>query len=88
MGVMCSLYSLWDIVDDTVKRKVNESDATKFAQKTHCSSRCCGALWLLVALISCCEMETGGPLAEQLLDASALEHIHNGDWTSQVNNQL
>ncbi|KAJ2496645.1 hypothetical protein GGH96_005686 [Coemansia sp. RSA 1972] len=51
MGVMCSLYSLWDIVDDTVKRKVNESDATKFAQKTHCSSRCCGALWLLVALV-------------------------------------
>ncbi|KAJ2540526.1 hypothetical protein IWW35_005880 [Coemansia sp. RSA 1878] len=33
-------------------------------------------------------METGGPLAEQLLDASALEHIHNGDWMSQVNNQL
>ncbi|KAJ2662150.1 hypothetical protein IW148_003038 [Coemansia sp. RSA 1199] len=33
-------------------------------------------------------METGGLLTEQLLDASALEHIHNGDWTSQVNNQL
>ncbi|KAJ2120094.1 hypothetical protein IW147_005333 [Coemansia sp. RSA 720] len=43
--------NLWDIVDDTVKRKVNESDATKFAQKTHCSSRFCGALWLLVALV-------------------------------------
>ncbi|KAJ2454397.1 THO2 plays a role in transcriptional elongation [Coemansia sp. RSA 2336] len=43
MGVMSSLYSLWDIVDDTLKRKVNESDATKFAQKTHCSSRFCGA---------------------------------------------
>ncbi|KAJ1750989.1 hypothetical protein LPJ79_002479 [Coemansia sp. RSA 1821] len=51
MGVMSSLYSLWDIVDDTLKRKVNESDATKFAQKTHCSSRCCGFLWLLVSLI-------------------------------------
>ncbi|KAJ2757338.1 THO2 plays a role in transcriptional elongation [Coemansia pectinata] len=39
MGVMSSLYCLWDIVDDTLCRKVNESDATKFAQKTHCSSR-------------------------------------------------
>ncbi|KAJ1861850.1 hypothetical protein LPJ73_000922 [Coemansia sp. RSA 2703] len=51
MGVMSSLYSLWDIVDDTVRRKTNESDATKFAQRTHCSSRCCGLLWLLIALI-------------------------------------
>ncbi|KAJ1897960.1 hypothetical protein LPJ66_003048 [Kickxella alabastrina] len=51
MGVMSSLYSLWDIVDDTVRRKSNESDATKFAQRTHCSSRCCGMLWLLVSLI-------------------------------------
>ncbi|KAJ1833298.1 hypothetical protein LPJ63_002854 [Coemansia sp. RSA 2711] len=50
MGVMSSLYSLWDIVDDTLKRKVNESDATKFAQKTHCSSRCCGFIWLLISL--------------------------------------
>ncbi|KAJ2161924.1 hypothetical protein GGF46_001115 [Coemansia sp. RSA 552] len=51
MGVMSSLYCLWDIVDDTLRRKVNESDATKFAQKTHCSSRCCGFIWLLVSLV-------------------------------------
>ncbi|KAJ1883445.1 hypothetical protein H4R99_000754 [Coemansia sp. RSA 1722] len=51
MGVMSSLYVLWDIVDDTVRRKVNDSDATKFAQRTHTSSRCCGVLWLLIALI-------------------------------------
>ncbi|KAJ2885257.1 hypothetical protein H4R27_001495 [Coemansia aciculifera] len=51
MGVMSSLYCLWDIVDDTLCRKVNESDATKFAQKTHCSSRCCGFIWLLVSLV-------------------------------------
>ncbi|KAJ2002722.1 hypothetical protein GGI04_001331 [Coemansia thaxteri] len=51
MGVMSSLYSLWDIIDDTLCRKVNESDATKFAQKTHCSSRCCGFIWLLVSLV-------------------------------------
>ncbi|KAJ2458298.1 hypothetical protein GGF42_002161 [Coemansia sp. RSA 2424] len=51
MGVMSSLYCLWDIVDDTLCRKVNESDATKFAKKTHCSSRCCGFIWLLVSLM-------------------------------------
>ncbi|KAJ2726704.1 hypothetical protein GGI07_000428 [Coemansia sp. Benny D115] len=51
MGVMSSLYSLWDIVDDTLKRKVNESDATQFARKTHCSSRLCGFTWLLIALV-------------------------------------
>ncbi|KAJ2613376.1 hypothetical protein EV177_002552 [Coemansia sp. RSA 1804] len=51
MGVMSSLYCLWDIVDDTVRRKVNESDATKFAEKTHCSSRLCGLSWLFLSLV-------------------------------------
>ncbi|KAJ2079063.1 hypothetical protein H4R24_004043 [Coemansia sp. RSA 988] len=51
IGTMSSLYCLWDIVDDTLRRKVNDSDATKFAQRTHCSSRCCGLLWLLVSLV-------------------------------------
>ncbi|PIA14277.1 hypothetical protein COEREDRAFT_82802 [Coemansia reversa NRRL 1564] len=51
IGTMSSLYCLWDIVDDTLKRKVNDSDATKFAQRTHCSSRFCGFLWLLVSLV-------------------------------------
>ncbi|KAI8318716.1 hypothetical protein GQ54DRAFT_266554 [Martensiomyces pterosporus] len=51
MGVMSSLYCLWDILDDTVRHKINESDASKFAKETHCSSRCCGLIWLLVALL-------------------------------------
>ncbi|KAJ2557358.1 hypothetical protein EV175_001390, partial [Coemansia sp. RSA 1933] len=51
MGVMSSLYCLWDIVDDTIRRKVNESDATKFAKKTHCSSRLCGISWLFLSLV-------------------------------------
>ncbi|KAJ1799288.1 hypothetical protein LPJ59_001935 [Coemansia sp. RSA 2399] len=51
MGVMSSLYCLWDIVDDTIRRKVNESDATKFARKTHCSSRLCGVSWLFLSLV-------------------------------------
>ncbi|ORX68970.1 hypothetical protein DL89DRAFT_247062 [Linderina pennispora] len=51
MGVMSSLYSVWDIMDDTIRRKVNESDASRFAKETHCSSRCCGLIWLIIALV-------------------------------------
>ncbi|PVU90204.1 hypothetical protein BB561_004984 [Smittium simulii] len=51
MGVMSCFYSLWDIVDDLIARKVNDSDATLFAKATGFSSRCCGCLWLMVSLI-------------------------------------
>ncbi|KAJ1985498.1 hypothetical protein H4R33_004000 [Dimargaris cristalligena] len=50
MGVMSCLYSLWDIVEDLVMRKVNSSDATRFAEKTGCPSQVCGLLWFLVSL--------------------------------------
>lgn len=30
--VMSCTYSIWDIIDDLVMRKVNDSDATKFAE--------------------------------------------------------
>jgi hypothetical protein len=30
--VMSCTYSFWDIIDDLVMRKVNDSDATKFAE--------------------------------------------------------
>ncbi|KAJ1969905.1 hypothetical protein H4R35_006016 [Dimargaris xerosporica] len=50
MGVMSCLYSLWDIVEDLVVRKVNSSDATRFAQMTGCPSQLCGFLWFLVSL--------------------------------------
>ncbi|KAJ1330441.1 hypothetical protein BSLG_009359 [Batrachochytrium salamandrivorans] len=36
LGVMSACYSLWDIVDDLIKRRVNESDASQF------SRLCCG----------------------------------------------
>ena len=29
---MSAMYSFWDIVEDLVMRKVNESDASKFAE--------------------------------------------------------
>jgi hypothetical protein len=32
LGVMSALYSLWDIVDDLIKRRVNESDASQFSR--------------------------------------------------------
>ncbi|KAI8899925.1 peptidase M50B-like-domain-containing protein [Globomyces pollinis-pini] len=36
LGVMSSLYSLWDIIEDLLVRKVNESDASAY------SRLCCG----------------------------------------------
>jgi hypothetical protein len=52
MGVMSCLYSLWDIIDDLVLRKVNESDASKFAKLTGCCvPQFWGFLWFLVSLI-------------------------------------
>ena len=32
LGVMSCLYSLWDIVEDLIARKVNESDASKYSK--------------------------------------------------------
>ncbi|ORX88378.1 hypothetical protein K493DRAFT_268389 [Basidiobolus meristosporus CBS 931.73] len=52
MGVMSCLYSLWDIVEDLVLRKVNESDATKFAKLSKCfPAQLCGFIWFLVSLL-------------------------------------
>ncbi|KAL4946106.1 hypothetical protein BDV06DRAFT_183146 [Aspergillus oleicola] len=51
IGVMSALYSVWDICDDLILRKVNSSDASVFAQRYGGSSRCWGLLWSLVSLI-------------------------------------
>ncbi|RKP10320.1 peptidase M50B-like-domain-containing protein [Thamnocephalis sphaerospora] len=52
MGVMSCLYSLWDIVEDLVVRKVNESDATKFAKYTGCCvPQFWGLVWFLISLV-------------------------------------
>ncbi|KAJ9070032.1 hypothetical protein DSO57_1012726 [Entomophthora muscae] len=52
MGVMSCCYSLWDIVEDLVFRKVNESDATKFARLwCCCPAQVCGFLWFIISLI-------------------------------------
>jgi len=52
IGVMSCMYVLWDIVDDTIARKVNESDASAFARICGCCpSRVWGVIWLVQAVI-------------------------------------
>ncbi|CAG8593701.1 11643_t:CDS:2 [Ambispora leptoticha] len=52
VGVMSCLYSLWDIMDDLVFRKVNESDASKFAKTCGCCpSQVWGVIWLLISFV-------------------------------------
>ncbi|MBW0488130.1 hypothetical protein O181_027845 [Austropuccinia psidii MF-1] len=51
-GVMSCLYSVWDILDDLVFRKVNESDASQFAKLCPLiPSRIWGAIWFTISLI-------------------------------------
>ncbi|KAL1922052.1 uncharacterized protein VTP21DRAFT_10694 [Calcarisporiella thermophila] len=52
MGVMSCLYSLYDIIDDLVRRKVNESDATRFAKLSGgcIPSQVWGFIWFLISL--------------------------------------
>ncbi|CAO2649098.1 Nn.00g100470.m01.CDS01 [Neocucurbitaria sp. VM-36] len=51
IGVMSSLYSVWDICDDLILRKVNSSDASVFAKRYGGSSHCWGVLWSLISLL-------------------------------------
>lgn len=56
IGVMSSLYSVWDICDDLILRKVNSSDASQFAKRYGGSSQCWGVIW---SIISLCFMAIG-----------------------------
>jgi hypothetical protein len=51
IGVMSSLYSVWDICDDLILRKVNESDASVFAKRYGGSSQCWGVIWSIISLL-------------------------------------
>ncbi|KAL7963618.1 peptidase M50B-like domain-containing protein [Trichoderma compactum] len=51
IGVMSSLYSVWDICDDLILRKVNESDASVFAKRYGGSSQCWGVIWSIVSVL-------------------------------------
>jgi hypothetical protein len=50
MGIMSGLYTVYDVYDDLISRRVATSDATKFAKLTNTSSRCCGVLWGLISV--------------------------------------
>lgn len=52
VGVMSCLFSIYDIWDDLISRRVNESDASMFAKMTHTSSRCWGVIWGIIAVAS------------------------------------
>ncbi|OIW29635.1 hypothetical protein CONLIGDRAFT_575301 [Coniochaeta ligniaria NRRL 30616] len=51
IGVMSSLYSVWDICDDLILRKVNSSDASVFAKRYGGSSQCWGVVWSIISLL-------------------------------------
>ncbi|KAI6782741.1 uncharacterized protein J7T54_000884 [Emericellopsis cladophorae] len=51
IGVMSSLYSVWDICDDLILRKVNSSDASVFAKRYGGSSRCWGLIWSVISVM-------------------------------------
>lgn len=51
IGVMSSLYSVWDICDDLILRKVNSSDASQFAKRYGGSSQCWGVIWSIISLL-------------------------------------
>jgi hypothetical protein len=48
---MSALYSVWDICDDLILRKVNESDASVFAKRYGGSSQCWGVIWSIISLV-------------------------------------
>ncbi|KAF5387143.1 hypothetical protein D9615_001999 [Tricholomella constricta] len=52
VGVMSCMYVLWDVIDDTIARKVNTSDASAFAKICGCfPSQVWGIIWLIQAFI-------------------------------------
>jgi hypothetical protein len=51
LGILFTLYTIFDIYDDLIRRKVRESDASVFASKWPCCpARGYGVIWALVAI--------------------------------------
>jgi len=52
IGVMSCMYAVWDVVDDTITRKINSSDASQFAKICGCfPSQVWGFIWFIVAVL-------------------------------------
>ncbi|GAA5961504.1 hypothetical protein JCM3765_003610 [Sporobolomyces pararoseus] len=60
IGTISCLYSLFDICDDLIFRKVNESDASVFAKRYGGSSQCWGVIWVIISfLLAACGIIAG-----------------------------
>lgn len=55
VGTMSALYAIYDIFDDTIRRNISSSDASKLAQMTGIPSIVWGVVWFLFS----CGMLTG-----------------------------
>lgn len=51
LGVMSCLYSCFDILEDLVFRKVEESDASAFSRLVGGSPQAWGVLWFLISVV-------------------------------------
>ncbi|CAI9752991.1 unnamed protein product [Fraxinus pennsylvanica] len=56
IGVMNSLFSVYDIYDDLISRRVNSSDAEKFAElcPCPCNGAAWGVIWGIISFIFLC----------------------------------
>uniref|UniRef100_A0A2N9IX66 Uncharacterized protein n=1 Tax=Fagus sylvatica TaxID=28930 RepID=A0A2N9IX66_FAGSY len=56
IGVMNSLFSVYDIYDDLISRRVNSSDAEKFAEvcPCPCNGVAWGVIWGMISFIFLC----------------------------------
>uniref|UniRef100_A0A5B6ZW22 Peptidase M50B-like protein n=1 Tax=Davidia involucrata TaxID=16924 RepID=A0A5B6ZW22_DAVIN len=56
IGVMNSLFSVYDIYDDLISRRVNSSDAEKFAEicPCPCNGAAWGVIWGMISFIFLC----------------------------------
>ncbi|CAL2262283.1 unnamed protein product [Prunus armeniaca] len=54
-GVMNSLFSVYDIYDDLISRRVHSSDAEKFAEECPCCTGCgWGVIWGFISFLFLC----------------------------------
>lgn len=51
IGVMSCLYSVWDIIDDLILRKVNESDASAFSRIVGGPPQMWGFIWGVISVV-------------------------------------
>ncbi|ORX59133.1 hypothetical protein BCR36DRAFT_408660 [Piromyces finnis] len=55
IGIMSGLYSLWDIIEDLIKRRIESSDASRFANlpgMKWLSPELWGIIWLLFSIFT------------------------------------